>query len=107
MSLFLLTITEQYLAEKRFVKETEIIRIQEYYMYCSLLKVETILQEGGLPVGGIFQYDKGKVTYQVQKMTNNLEKVSFSLIINNGEEAIGIGYYDNQKGRMVKWIEKN
>ncbi len=107
MSSLLLILTEQYLAEKRFIKETETIRLQEYYMLSSVKQVELLLKEGNMPETGILNYKYGEVAFQKQTFPLNIEEVTFRLQLNSGEKALGIGQYDKEKGLMVKWTEKN
>lgn len=107
MSAFLLVITEQYLAEKKFVKETETIRMQEYYLLCSLKEAEALLKLEQLPQGGFFSYQNGDVTFQKQAISVNTDQITFSLKLKSGVETLGIGQYDKEKREMVKWIEKN
>lgn len=107
MSMYLVIVTEQYVAEKRFVKETETIRMQEYYMLCSVKKAESLMKEAALPVVGVMNYRNGSVSYERKSLSANLEQVSFNLRMHSGELSIGIGQYDKARMEMVKWIEKN
>ncbi|WP_257391903.1 competence type IV pilus minor pilin ComGG [Mesobacillus jeotgali] len=107
MTLFLLILTEQYIAEKRFTKETETIRRQEYYLLCSGKEAELLLREGILPANGIMNYKFGKVWFQTQSLTSNIDEVTFNLELDSGEKIIGFGQYDKKKGLMIKWKEKN
>ena len=107
MSLFLLTVTEQYVAEKRFAKETEVIRLQEYYMLCSVKQAESMMITEGLPETGTIDFKKGTVTFKKISISANLEEIIFTLKLNSGESAVGIGRYDKKLARMVKWIERN
>lgn len=107
MSAFLLTITEQYIAEKKFSKEAETIRVQEYYLLCSLKEAEVLLQSGSLAEKGSFSYQDGVVLFQKRETAANFAEITFILTLNNGIETQGTGIYDRSKGEMVKWAEKN
>jgi hypothetical protein len=107
MSLFLLIVTEQFIAEKRFVKDTEVIRLQEYYMLCAIKQAESMLMADKLPIAGRMEFKQGTVTLNKTSLQENLDEVTFTLILDTGERSIGIGTYDNELSRMVKWIERN
>jgi ABC-type siderophore export system fused ATPase/permease subunit len=107
MSMFLVIVTEQYVAEKRFVKETETIRLQEYYMLCSVKKAESLMKEEEMPTEGVMNYRNGSVSYERRALSANMEQVTFNLKLKSGEISFGIGQYDKGKMEMVKWIEKN
>jgi hypothetical protein len=107
MSLFLLTVTEQYVAEKRFAKETKAIRLQEYYMLCSIKQAESMMMADRLPATGTIDFKNGTVTFNRTSLSENMEEITFTLKLKSGEKAIGTGRYDKQLGRMVKWIERN
>jgi hypothetical protein len=107
ISVYLLILTENYLAGKRFAKETETIRLQEYYMLCSVKQAETMQLDGVLPASGIMNYQLGDVAFHKQTISEGVEEVTFNLKLNSGEKAIGIGQYDKVTGAMVRWREKN
>lgn len=107
VSFFLLILTENYLAGKRFAKETETIRLQEYYMLCSVKQAEAMLRESNLPATGIWNYRLGKVAFQKQAVSGSVEEVLFNLKLDSGEKALGIGQYDKESGAMLRWREKN
>lgn len=107
MSFFLLILTENYLAGKRFAKETETIRLQEYYMLCSVKQAEAMLRVGKLPEAGILNYRLGDVAFQKQAVSGSVEEVTFNLKLDSGEKALGIGQYDKESGAMLRWREKN
>ncbi len=107
MSFFLLIGTEQYIAEKKFAKETETIRLQEYYMLCSMKQAELLLKEDNLPTNGILDYHFGTVGFQKQSLSTTVDEVTFTLELDSGEKGIGFGQYDKEKGMMIKWKEKN
>ncbi|ESU30514.1 hypothetical protein G3A_21460 [Bacillus sp. 17376] len=107
ISFYLLILTENYLAGKRFAKETETIRLQEYYMLCSAKQAEAMMGEGLLPASGIMNYELGDVAFQKQSISGSVEEVTFNLKLDSGEKALGIGQYDKVTGAMVRWKEKN
>jgi hypothetical protein len=107
MSFFLLILTENYLAGKRFAKETETIRLQEYYMLCSVKRAEAMLREGDLPATGTLNYVLGDVSFQKQALSGSVDEVTFNLQLDSGEKVVGIGQYDRETGAMIKWKEKN
>ncbi|MBT2677526.1 hypothetical protein J7E38_00860 [Bacillus sp. ISL-35] len=107
MSFFFLILTEQYIAEKKFAKETETIRLQEYYMLSSMKEAELLLREGNLPASGILYYKFGKVGFQSRSISAFVDEVTFTLELDSGEKGVGFGQYDKEKGRMIKWKEKN
>ncbi|MBT2693438.1 competence type IV pilus minor pilin ComGG [Bacillus sp. ISL-55] len=107
ISFYLLILTENYLAGKRFAKETETIRLQEYYMLCSVKQAEKMLHDGYLPTSGIMDYELGNVAFQKQSLSVSVEEVTFNLKLDSGEKTLGIGQYDKVTGAMVRWREKN
>jgi hypothetical protein len=107
ISLFLLILTENYLAGKKFAKETETIRLQEYYMLCSVKQAEAMLREGNLPDSGLLKYRLGEVAFKKQALSTSVEEVTFNLRLDSGENALGIGQYDKDAGAMLRWREKN
>jgi hypothetical protein len=107
MSFFLLILTEQHIAEKKFAKETNTIRLQEYYMLCSIKEAEHLLREGNLPASGLLYYKFGKVGFLTQSLSANVDEVTFTLELDSGEKGVGFGQYDKEKGMMIKWREKN
>lgn len=107
ISFYLLILTENYLAGKRFAKETETIRLQEYYLISSVKQAEAMLRDGLLPASGIMNYEFGNVAFQKQALSGSVEEVTFNLKLDSGEKAIGIGQYDKVTGAMVRWREKN
>jgi hypothetical protein len=106
MSLSLLILTENYVAGKKFAKETETIRLQEYYMLCSVKQTETMRSEGSLPASGKLKFKLGDVSFQKRDVSNSVEEVIFNLELKAGEKALGIGQYDKNTGAMIRWREK-
>ena len=106
MSFSLLIVTENYVAGKKFAKETETIRLQEYYLLCSVKQTEAMRSEGALPSSGILKFRSGDVFFQKQDVSASVEEVVFNLELESGEKALGIGQYDKVTGAMVRWREK-
>lgn len=106
-SAFLLIYTEQYLSEKKMLKETETVLKTEYYFLFSMRKLEQKLQidEPVMSVGE-FQLEDGRVNYLKEDMGATL-KITFTVTLNTGEKAIGFAYYNKSTKKMVKWVEKN
>lgn len=100
---------EQFLAEKKLNKESETIFKQEYYFLSSVKHVENeilSIEDSDLLFGSL-SFSHGEVEYRTEKLTQELLKVTFDLKMENLPVVIGIGYYDKEKGKMIKWIEKN
>ncbi|WP_142999659.1 competence type IV pilus minor pilin ComGG [Mesobacillus subterraneus] len=106
MSVFLLILTEQYIGEKRFARETNTIRVQEYYLLCGVKQAESLLREDTLPLAGTFTYTDGTISYQKKSISATLDEVTFTLNLDSGEKTIGMARYDKEKRAMVKWVEK-
>lgn len=107
----LLTIQlEQYLSEKRLMRESELIMKQEYYFLSSVMAAENHFMQMGdddeLPSGVRF-FSDGEVEYNTEKLTDSLFKVTFDLKMESLPMLSGYGYYDKEEGKMIKWIEKN
>lgn len=109
ISLLLTTYLEQFLAEKRLNKESAIILKQEYYFLSSVMNVENELLQLGEDAApsGQFIYSVGQVEYRTEKLSEVLLKVTFDLRMDRLPVVSGIGYYDREAGKMIKWIEKN
>ena len=106
MSFSLLILTENYVAGKKFAKETETIRLQEYYLLCSVKQTESMRGEGTLPASGLLTYRSGAVSFQTRDVSGNVEEVFFTLNLTSGEKTLGIAQYDKDTGTMVRWMEK-
>ncbi|AIE60713.1 competence type IV pilus minor pilin ComGG [Bacillus methanolicus] len=109
LSVFLLIHAEQFLSEKKLLRETESILKQEYYMMSSVKKMEKMLQEKNEfnTINGVFQYTHGEVDYQVNHVTNSIIQATFRLKLDSGEEYLGFVFYDKDLRKMIKWVEKN
>lgn len=100
---------EQYLSEKRFMRESELILKQEYYFLSSIKQAENQLRQmidDELPTG-VSHFSDGEVAYSTEKLTDSLFKVTFDLNMASLPVLSGFGYYDKEEGKMIKWIEKN
>jgi hypothetical protein len=99
---------EQLQSERKMAIEIRKILVQEYYMATSVKKLEKILQEGGLlESNGTFHYKFGEMEYKPITPVNDIQKVSFTLHLDTGEIANGVGDYDLNFKKMVNWVEKN
>ncbi|MBU8879364.1 hypothetical protein BGM26_10250 [Bacillus sp. FJAT-29790] len=110
LTFVLLTIQlEQYLAEKRFFKESEIIMKQEYYFLSAMKQTEVLLFEWDYDdsFSGVFTFSGGQVEYSALKLTDSLFKVTFTLKMGGDLELTSFGYYDIDAGKVIKWNEKN
>jgi hypothetical protein len=107
MSVFLLIVTQQYLSELKFKKETEAIRLQEYYMLSSMKLAEQRMLNDSLEIEGTIEFGQGKVDFLKTSVTDTLENITFTLTLDSGGKFIGNGTYDKEEGRMVKWKERN
>jgi len=99
---------EQLLTERKMAQETAAILQQEYYFLSSVKKVEWLLQTGGnIPAKGTIVYLDGTMDYQTEPITGNVQKVNFTLRLNNGEAITitGRGFFDIKSKKMVKWVE--
>ena len=109
-SMFIAIYLEQFIAEKKINKESETIFKQEYYFLSSVKHVENELSlmedKDDLLIGSLF-FSHGSDDYRTEKLPEELLKVTFDLRMENLPVVIGIGYYDTEKGKMIKWIEKN
>jgi hypothetical protein len=99
---------EQLQSERKMAIEIKKILVQEYYMASSVKKVEKILQEGGLlETNGTFHYKYGKMEYKPNTPIKDIQKVFFTLHLDTGEIANGVGDYNLNLKKMVNWVEKN
>lgn len=97
----------QLLSERKMARETKIIWQREYYMFSSAKKLEKDLQSRiPIPSNGTFQYQLGRMDFQVDLPVNQIEKVTFTFYLNSGEITFGYGYYDINSRKMIKWLEK-
>jgi hypothetical protein len=99
---------EQLQSERKMAHETKKILKQEYYMMSSAKKIEKRIQNGdSIQTNGVFIYKGGKVDYLSSSPLDGIQKVTFTLQLESGEVASGIGYYDINVKKMSKWVEKN
>ena len=64
------------------------------------------LEEDVYPTG-LYIFSEGKVEYRSEKLMEGLLKVTFDLRMDGRQVVSGIGYYDRELKKMIKWIEKN
>lgn len=99
---------EFHLLEVRFFKESEMILKQEYYLLSSVKRVEsTFIMDEDFTSGGVFIFSDGKVTYETSKLTDTLFLTTYSLQIGSIPEILGYSYFDEEEGKMIKWLERN
>lgn len=106
-ALFFLIGLDQYVAEKRFYKETETILVGEYYMLAAVKETENLLMNGQLPTSGRFIYTNGEITYQRKVLSAVLDEVTFTLKFSSMEQWSALAHYDKVQKKWVKWVEKN
>jgi len=109
LSMFITLYLEQFLAEKKLNIESETIFKQEYYFLSAVKHVESEIlkiEDSEFPIGSLY-FSNGNVEYRTEELTESLLKVTFDLQIENIPIVSGIGYYDKEIGKMIKWIEKN
>lgn len=109
ISLLLTIYLEQFLAEKRLLKESIAILKQEYYFLSSVMNVENELWpvEEDIVLAGVITYSDGQVEYRTESIAEGLLKVTFDLQLSGYPVVSGVGYYDREARKMIKWIEKN
>lgn len=103
---------EQNISEKRMLIEMETILKQDYYFLSTAKTLERLLSSNeALPTTGTIEYVDGQANYLIKKVSESLWHIQIDLktSVNNGKtvDAMGIGYYDLESQRIVKWIEKN
>lgn len=99
---------KQLQSEKIMAQETKKILNQEYYMMSSAKKIEKSIQNGdSIQTNGVFIYKNGEMNYLSNTPLGGIQKVTFTLQLESGEIASGIGYYDINIKKMIKWVEKN
>lgn len=98
------------LTERKFIYNTRITYMQEYYMLTTEKKIEKLLKSGGsnaLPVNGTFSYREGLMEYSTAPPVGSTQKIEFTLHLNSGEVTKCYGYFDIYDNTVLKWIEKN
>lgn len=106
-SLFLLMQWNQYVTEKRFSADIKYHEKKQFYFLQSIKKLEGLLSGDALLKEGSFKYKDGVVSYKTNEMGGNLVQVTFYVEIDSREEMIGLGYFDRDLKRMIKWMEKD
>ncbi|WP_404329260.1 competence type IV pilus minor pilin ComGG [Mesobacillus maritimus] len=106
-SLFLLILVEQNVMERRFFNETEKILLVEYYIQAAVVEAEQLLNTEELEQTGKFEYRDGEVRFSRRILRQGVEEVTFTLMLDTGEQWIGMAQYDQGKKKIVKWVEKN
>jgi hypothetical protein len=100
---------EQFLIEKKMLKESEMILKQDYYLLSTVQKLEHDLASTEMfSETGIIRYYDGEVVYTIDELTSSILEINLKL--KTGKENIeimGIAYYDKDLQRIFKWIEKS
>lgn len=111
LSLFLIIFTlsiEQLLVERKMLKETKTILMEEHYMHNALSKLEKGLQSGSITDTSEFYYFKdGRVECTIADVSSSQKKISLSVILNSGAANTNYAYYDTNLKKVVKWLENN
>lgn len=95
----------QYYIEKEFIQQKANYEQDQFYLLQSLKRVEKFLHEGNYVSKGTFFYDYGNVTYSIDDRDENLLSIQFELLRENGVKINGVGFFDMEQMRTVKWIE--
>lgn len=107
-STVLLICIEQYLTEKRMFIETETILKQDYYLLTTVKKLESTFAATELTPGtGSFAFNGGQADYSMLEFADRLWEITIKIKTGTGVEIIGFAYYDQDRQKMIKWIEKN
>ncbi|MDF1507602.1 competence type IV pilus minor pilin ComGG [Robertmurraya sp. DFI.2.37] len=107
-SSFLAVHFQQYVMEKRFQFELAEFERNQFMFLQSLKKVETLLStEEQFKKTGQFHYENGTVTYQIEELGPGQLQISFRLFTSSQGELTGVGYFDQELQKMVKWTERN
>jgi hypothetical protein len=107
-STFLVIQVEQFIFEKKMLRETEIVLKQETYLLSTMTKLEDILSlEENPSLMGNFLFQDGSANYQINEITTDLWEVIIILKTGESTEIIGTAYFDRNTKRMIKWVEKH
>ncbi|WP_019154485.1 competence type IV pilus minor pilin ComGG [Robertmurraya massiliosenegalensis] len=105
---FLAVHFHQYSIEKSFQFELAEFERNQFMFMQSLKKVENQLSNAEeVERTGIFYFENGTVTYQINELDNAQLQILFRLVTSSGAELEGFGYYDQHIEKMVKWLERN
>lgn len=100
---------EQYVTERRMLKETETILKQDYYLLSAVRTIETNLAIDGnkKEPGSIMFYD-GQVDYEIKELTPQLWEININLKTGIDQTDVsGLAYYDTDVQKVIKWSEKS
>lgn len=106
-SIFLTVHFHHYVTEKSFLMELEHFERNQFYFLQSLKKIERQLNEEVFDEEGTFIYEKGTVTYTTIEMGENIIRINFRLDTDTQTGLTAMCYYDTDKKKMMKWIERN
>lgn len=106
-SIFLLVHFNQYVTEKRLLLEVEEFERNQFYFLQSLVKIESELAGGEYDAAGTYRYERGDVSFTVMETDTNLYQITFQLTTEHQNALSGIGYYDPNLQKIIKWVERN
>ncbi|WP_394232933.1 competence type IV pilus minor pilin ComGG [Niallia oryzisoli] len=107
-STVLVIYTEEFIAEKRMLAETENILKQDYYLVSSLKVLEeTLAVEGKSNSTGYIELYDGQVHYVIGELTGSIWEITLNLKTSNNHEFNGSAFYDCNDKKIIKWVEKN
>lgn len=101
--------TDQFLNEKRILKETETILKQDYYLLSTMdrLQFDLSTNEHGA-TEGTFEFKDGQARYQIVNITEDLLEIMITIKVGDGDTIFnGSAIYDLNLKRMIKWEEVN
>lgn len=93
--------------ERRFVQEIELFEKNHFLFLQSLKKIESTLYEEDYPQTGSLTYESGNVHYEINEFGVDLVQVILKLRLGTETEATAFAYYDTERQKMIKWVERN
>jgi competence protein ComGG len=106
MSIFLTLHFNQYITEKKILKEVEQNERRHSYFLQSLKEVEQLVREDNYAATGSLVFKEGIVFYSIESSKESLLQITFRYDSPQGKSTIGVAYFDKELGQMTKWIEK-
>lgn len=106
-SSFLTIHLNHFVMERRFVQEIELFEKNHFLFLQSLKRLEVILFEEEYTPTGVISYDSGDVHYEINEFGVDLVQVIIKLRLGTETEATAFAYYDTERQKMIKWIERN
>lgn len=105
---FLLTMhLEIYLNEKRIAAEEKVLSRQEFYFFRSLKHVEKLLTGNENMVSGVLSFNNGYVTYYTEQLEEEQVEVTYQMYLEEEYQLTANSFFDQNIGKMTKWVEKN